>query len=100
MNERTFSAFDYKIESSGKHTVYTRQSIITGKESSIVVEMPIEEFIYCFSLWAHDNCLIQDVFPELTEDEREFIMSGITIEEWTELYGPDDDTELNNAEVA
>lgn len=25
---------------------------------------------------------VQDVFPDLTSDEREFIKSGITAEEW------------------
>ena len=106
MDKRTFSDFEYKVEAkaehegSGGYTVYTRQSIITGKESSIAIAMPIDEFMYCFSLWAHDKCLIQDCFPDLDEDEREFIMSGITVEEWTDLYGPDDDTELSNAEVA
>ena len=106
MDERTFSNFEYKIEAkaeqegSGGYTVYTRQSIITWKESSIAIAMPIDEFMYCFSLWTHDKCLIQDCFPDLDDDEREFIMSGITVEEWTDLYGPDDDTELSNTEVA
>lgn len=31
--------------------------------------------------------LIQDVFPHLTADEREFIMTGITPEEWDEAFG-------------
>ena len=31
--------------------------------------------------------LIQNVFPFLSEDDREFIMTGITPEEWEELFG-------------
>jgi len=27
--------------------------------------------------------LVQDVFPELSADEREFLISGITPEEWS-----------------
>jgi hypothetical protein len=29
--------------------------------------------------------LIQDVFPELTPDEREFIKTGISSDEWQKL---------------
>jgi hypothetical protein len=37
--------------------------------------------------------LIQEVFPHLTDDEREFIMTGITPEEWKEAFGEDDEPE-------
>lgn len=30
--------------------------------------------------------LIQDIFPHLTADEREFIKTGITAEEWDILF--------------
>lgn len=36
---------------------------------------------------------IQDVFPELSADDREFLMTGITAEEWTEAFGSEDDQE-------
>lgn len=29
--------------------------------------------------------LIQDIFPNLTQDEREFIMTGYTISDWKEM---------------
>lgn len=32
--------------------------------------------------------LIQDLFPQLSPDEREFLKSGITYEEWEELFSP------------
>jgi len=32
--------------------------------------------------YAMGNTLIQDVFPDLTSDEREFIKTGITAEDW------------------
>ena len=31
--------------------------------------------------------LVQNVFPNLTADQREFIVSGITPEEWVMLFG-------------
>lgn len=29
---------------------------------------------------------IQNVFPNLSDDEREFLLTGITSEEWDELF--------------
>lgn len=34
--------------------------------------------------------LIQNALPHLTADEREFIKTGITPEEWKELYGEEE----------
>jgi hypothetical protein len=31
--------------------------------------------------------LIQDIFPNLPHGEREFIKTGITPQEWEELFG-------------
>jgi len=36
--------------------------------------------------------LIQDIFPNLTADEREFIKSGITNEEWKILFEPTEES--------
>tara|TARA_R100000781_G_scaffold12394_2_gene11000 strand:+ start:1783 stop:2145 length:363 start_codon:yes stop_codon:yes gene_type:complete len=96
----SFSKFDYAAKADGDNTLFTRKSIVSGTLSTITIAMHLDEFLCCFAMWAHDKCLIQDCFPDLDDNEREFIMSGITVEEWTEIYGPDDDTELNNAEVA
>lgn len=38
--------------------------------------------------WA-DGTLMQNAMPNLTLDEREFIMTGITSEEWDSAFGPD-----------
>lgn len=34
--------------------------------------------------------MVQDIFPHLTPDQREFIMTGITAEEWDEIFGVND----------
>ena len=34
--------------------------------------------------------LIQRVMPELSNDDREFLMTGITPEEWDATFGSDD----------
>jgi hypothetical protein len=33
-----------------------------------------------------NGALLQDAFPHLSADDREFIKSGITKEEWDELF--------------
>ena len=32
------------------------------------------------------GALIQDAFPHLNADDREFILTGITAEEWDEIF--------------
>jgi hypothetical protein len=34
--------------------------------------------------------LIQNVMPELSPEEREFLISGITPKEWDEYYGKEE----------
>jgi hypothetical protein len=38
--------------------------------------------------------LIQKAFPNLTPAEREFIMTGITEDEWKDIFGGFDDDNL------
>ena len=33
------------------------------------------------------GALIQDAFPNLTPSEREFLMTGITEDEWNDIFG-------------
>ena len=37
-----------------------------------------------------DGALIQDAMPDITADEREFIMTGMTSEDWVAVFGVDD----------
>ena len=37
-----------------------------------------------------DGMLIQQAMPHLSGEDREFLMSGITKEEWDETYGEDE----------
>jgi hypothetical protein len=34
-----------------------------------------------------NGMLIQDAMPNLTADQREFIMTGVTSEEWSATFG-------------
>lgn len=43
--------------------------------------------------------LIQNIFPNLTADEREFIMTGCIPEEWDDAFLEDEYEELDEDEV-
>lgn len=63
-----------------------RKSLFTGVEHTM--EFPLftqETFEERLKRWAA-GALIQDAFPELNDDEREFIMTGITPTEWDEEF--------------
>lgn len=62
----------------------TRTSTISGITRSM--DLPVtEEQVKRFN----SGELIQNVFPDLTDDEREFIMTGITADEWDEIFPED-----------
>ena len=65
----------------------TRKSDISGRVHTM--DLPITR--YRLDAWLHNGLLIQEAFPELTADEREFLLSGITPEEWTEVFPPEED---------
>lgn len=60
----------------------TRQSIISGRVRTKVLKVYPEDL-----LRYHEGALIQDAFPYLSDDDREFIMTGITAEEWDAKFG-------------
>ena len=35
----------------------------------------------------YNGMLVQHAFPNLSDDQREFIVSGITKEEWEQIFG-------------
>tara|TARA_Y100000385_G_C12556446_1_gene410185 strand:- start:38 stop:244 length:207 start_codon:yes stop_codon:yes gene_type:complete len=64
----------------------TRQSAITRKINTM--ELPItQEHLDMYETVG--DILIQDAFPNLNEEQREFILSGITPQEWNDTFGED-----------
>ena len=55
------------------------------------MEIPLShaEFEKRFTLW-QSGMLIQDAFPMLDAGQREFIKTGITPEEWDNMFGHDE----------
>ncbi len=59
----------------------TRTSILTGKTNTISLPVTQEQL----DLYENSKELIQNVMPNLTNEEREFVKTGITECEWNKL---------------
>ena len=64
----------------------TRKSIISGNVNTMDINVTHEDFAKLESGW-----LIQSAMPHISADEREFIMTGITPQEWEAEMGCEDD---------
>ena len=63
-----------------------RKSPKTGKVNSMILDTTKEALdSYYAGEW-----LIQVIFPQLNENEREFIKSGYTAEDWDEIFPPEE----------
>lgn len=63
----------------------TRQSIVTGKVNNLILNTTLDKMLrysHC-----HHEVLIQDYFPELFSQEREFILTGMSQEEEMKIFG-------------
>ena len=59
----------------------TRTSALTGNTRTLDLNVTMEQ------MFAYANgALLQEAFPQLTADEREFIKTGITAEEWDAVF--------------
>ncbi len=71
----------------------TRKSPFTDRYFTMEFDLyEQDEFESRILAWQAGKCLIQDAFPELSDDAREFIKTGITPDEWEKYMGGDDDT--------
>tara|TARA_R100001129_G_C5277389_1_gene235846 strand:+ start:352 stop:549 length:198 start_codon:yes stop_codon:yes gene_type:complete len=59
----------------------TMTSMISGKTTTRDIDVEPEQV----AAW-QNGMLIQDAMPELSAPDREFIMSGITQEEWDGIF--------------
>jgi hypothetical protein len=64
--------------------IITNKSKISGKIRSMDLDVTEEQITRFIS----GRFTIQDCFPNLSADEREFIKSGITADEWEETFKP------------
>mgnify|MGYP006264817567 FL=1 len=64
----------------------TRISPLTGNVNKMYLDITQEQ-IAEWNAPAEERRLIQDIFPNLNDDEREFIMTGYTPADWRQLHG-------------
>lgn len=60
----------------------TKKSLFTGKKNTRDVDITHEQI----ARWQGGE-LIQDVVPHLSVDDREFLLTGATPEEWKKFFG-------------
>jgi hypothetical protein len=65
----------------------TRKSVISGIQRTLDIPVNPEDFI----LWQSGLGNIQELMPYLSANHREFILSGITAEEWERAFSEEAD---------
>ena len=63
----------------------TRKSPFSGIETTKDLDVTQEDF----DKW-RSGAMIQDAFPQLSADDREFILTGITPEEWEATFSDEE----------
>ena len=92
---------EFEISKHKDGVEFSRISMSSGKRNSMVVNLTMMQFTLGLQKWLKYEGFIQDIFPTLDADTREFIQTGITPSEWAEIFESEEtDTELNNPEVA
>lgn len=66
--------------------VITKKSMYTQKSNTMDLDVTQEQ-IDEYNGPRHIRRLIQHIFPQLNPDEREFLISGATPEEWEDIFG-------------
>ena len=67
--------------------VVHKKSMVSGRLNSMLLPTTQGKIEY----WIESGKLIQDVMPDLNDNQREFLMSGITPREWNDMFGEEDD---------
>lgn len=60
-----------------------RKSDLTGKVNTMRLNVTLQQL----DMYANGHGLLQEIFPNLSTEEREFIKTGITPEEWENTFG-------------
>jgi hypothetical protein len=64
----------------------TMISTLSGNESTMDIDVTLEQLVRI----KQRKELIQNIVPHLSPDEREFLKSGITPQEWDDMFGEDE----------
>lgn len=71
----------------------TRIYFYDREGKSIVVKCKYEEMIRRWHKWRHasPSVHIQEAFDNLSNEEREFLITGLTPNEWNKIFNPDNE---------
>lgn len=61
------------------------QTLIQLGDKSIIINEKPERILFDWYRW-NRGLLIQEAFPYLSSDEREFLISGTTKQEWDQMF--------------
>ena len=62
--------------------IIRKRSLVSGQVNEMDLQITQEQL----NRW-YEGELVQNAFPNLSADEREFLISGITPEEWESMFG-------------
>ena len=62
-----------------------RYSMLTGKFNKCTLKLTRQQY----DDWQVKRRLIQDAMPHLDKEEREFLMTGYTPEDWAKMFPPE-----------
>ncbi len=65
----------------------TKRSPLTGEENTLDLDIDM----YDWQKWLRGGELIQNSFPYLSADEREFLLTGLLPGEWEKFLGPEEE---------
>ena len=70
----------------------TKTSILTGKTTTLFIEGLTQDML---DSW-NNGALIQEALRGIPQELREFVMTGVTPEEWDERIGPEPEEDEGN----
>lgn len=78
-------------QDSPEGSIVTMTSPLTGKNNSMILKGVTRAM---YDSWALGGTLIQHAFPFLSADEREFLLSGYTQEDWDKMFPKEDEDDV------
>jgi hypothetical protein len=75
------------VSTNGEETTLSKKCTTSGKVYSLTLET------IKYKQWERGS-YVQDVWPNLTKEEREFILTGTTPQEWSNMFHLEEEDEL------
>lgn len=69
------------------------KTIISNNSNRITVDQKLDTINRCWYHWQMKGEAIQVAFPMLSGAEREFILTGITSEQWNDIFSEKEENE-------